>query len=397
MEELVPYFLKRLSATSLEFKRYLYGEIDWNARLTGIVGARGVGKTTLMLQYIRENYTKNEMLYVSADSFYFQKSSLFDLAEEFYVKGGRHLFVDEVHRYPSWAVEIKNLYDTYHDLKIVFSGSSALQIFKAEADLSRRALIYKLHNLSFREYIALETGTELPAFSLEEILNNHAEIAADIIKKIKPVLLFLDYLQGGIYPFFKDSKSGYPDRLLSTVQVIMEMDLVAIENLTYSTIIKLRRILAFIAESLPYIPNISELSRKSGVSRDVLLRLIDLLARADLLLLLRESSAPTGYLTKPDKIYLHNTALLYAISPMQRPETGTVRETFFANQLTRKHFVNTAPQGDFVVNDRYLFEIGGRNKKGGQIQHLKNSFIVRDNMETGYENFIPLWLFGMLY
>lgn len=397
MEELIPYFLKLLSETDLKFKRYLYYKIDWNARLSGIVGARGVGKTTLMLQYIRENYKKNEILYISADGFYLQRSSLFELAEEFYVKGGRHLFIDEVHRYPTWAGEIKNLYDTFSDLRIVFSGSSALQIYKAEADLSRRAVIYKLHNLSFREYIALERGVELPVYSLEDILVGHEEIAAGICKKIRPVPLFMDYLQSGIYPFFKESKSGYPERLLSTVQVIMEMDLLAIENLTYSTIIKLRRILAFISESLPYVPNISELSRKSGVSRDVLLRLIDLLERADLLLLLRESSAPTGYLTKPDKIYLHNSALLYALSPSRQPEPGTVRETFFANQLSRNHMVNTASKGDFLVDGKFLFEVGGRKKQGSQVKNQENAFIARDNMEIGYENFIPLWLFGMLY
>jgi len=398
MQNLFRYSNALIADVSLNFTRYLYKAIKWDDRLIGITGARGIGKTTLMIQYIHKTYGIGAIaLYVSLDHFYFLKNNLFDLAEEFYINGGRHLFLDEVHRYPNWSSELKNIFDNFPKLKIVFSGSSALQIHKAEADLSRRAVMYKLGSMSLREYIELTKNLNIGSWTLDEILKNHLLISQEIQQKIQPIQVFNEYLKGGVYPFYSESTAKFEQRLMSTVNVIIENDLMAIENFSYSTLINIRRILAFIADSVPFKPNISELGRKTGVSRDILLRLIDLLEKSDLLILLKQDSVPTGYLTKPEMIYLQNTALLYCLTQNQNPEKGTLRETFFVNQLRENHLVNTSRQGDFLIDNTYVFEIGGKNKTGKQISGMESSFVVQDDIEMGYKNFIPLWLFGFLY
>ena len=331
------------------------------------------------------------------DHFYFQKNNLFDLAEEFYINGGRHLFIDEVHRYPTWSSELKNVYDNFPKLKIVFSGSSALQIFKAEADLSRRAVMYKLGPMSIREYLSLTLKLNTGSWALNDILSDHVQIAREIQQKIQIIPVFNEYLKGGVYPFFNEPTAKFEQRLMNTVNVIIENDLMAIERFSYSTLVNIRRILAFTADIVPFKPNISELGRKTGVSRDILLRIIDLLEKSDLLILLKQESAPTGYLTKPDMIYLHNAALLYCLSQNQNPEKGTLRETFFVNQLRENHLVNISLKGDFLVDNQFVFEIEGKGKSGKQVVGIDNSFIVQDDIEIGYKNFIPLWLFGFLY
>jgi len=398
MQNLFRYSSGLISETDLRFTRYLFNKVDWNDRLIGITGARGIGKTTLLLQKIKHSYGNSlEALYISLDSFYFLKNSLFNLAEEFSVNGGKYLFIDEVHRYPTWSTEIKNIYDTFPGMRIVFSGSSALQILKAEGDLSRRASMYKLGSMSLREYIELAHNVIFKNYTLSEILENHVSIANDITKRIKPIPIFKEYLKGGAYPFYIGSSATFNQRLLSTVNVIIENDLMAIEHFSYSTLIHLRRLLAFITDSVPFKPNISELSRKTGISRDILLRLIDLLEKSELLISLRQDSTPTGYLTKPEKIYLNNTSLLYSLTLNQNPETGTLRETFFANQLKENYMVNIADKGDFLIDNKYIFEVGGRNKKNRQISDLNDAFVVQDDIEIGYRNMIPLWLFGFLY
>jgi len=398
MQNLYRYSSSLITDSDLRFKRYLFNQIDWNDRLIGITGARGIGKTTLLLQRIKQSFgTSEEALYVSLDNFYFLKKSLFDLAEEFSVNGGKFLFIDEVHRYPTWSSEIKNIYDTFRNLKIVFSGSSALQIFKAEGDLSRRASMYKLSSMSLREYIELAHNVEFQSYTLSELLEHHIDIASEITTRIKPLPIFKDYLKGGSYPFYLGSSASFHQRLLSTVNVIIENDLMAIEHFSYTTLVHLRRLLALIADSVPFKPNISELSRKTGISRDILLRLIDLLEKSELLISLRQDSSPTGYLTKPEKIYLNNTSLLYSLTLNQNPETGTLRETFFVNQLRENHLVNLPKKGDFIVEGKFVFEVGGRNKTTQQIADLSEAFIVQDDIEVGYRNRIPLWLFGFLY
>jgi len=399
MDNLFKYSQLRISNVSLQFTRYLYNDIAWDDRLIGITGARGTGKTTLMLQYLKKNYGHSEKaIYVSLDDFYFTKNRLFDFAESFYNYGGRLLFIDEVHKYPDWAIEIKNLYDIFPNLRMVFSGSSALQLHKAEGDLSRRAAIYHLHELSFREYLRLAKGIDLSTFSLSDILEKHQQIVPGILKNTESILAeFKDYLGQGVYPFFIEAKGQFYDRLINTVNVIIENDLQTIENISYQTSYKLRKIIALIADIVPFKVNISELSRKSELSRDVLLRLLWTLDRANLINTLRQTSLPTGHLTKPEKIYLNNTALLKALHTGESISVGTARETFFFNQLSQRHKLTYPKKGDFLVDGTHLFEIGGKNKRYKQIAGIDRAFIAADDIEFGFGNKIPLWLFGFLY
>ncbi len=398
MEKLYKYSQIRIKHLSSKFERYLYKQIAWEDRLIGITGARGTGKTTLMLQYIKNNYkNSNKAIYISMDDFYFTQTRLFDFAEEFYLNGGRYLFIDEVHKYANWGQEIKNIYDIFTDLKIVFSGSSALQIQNSEADLSRRTAMYHLHELSFREYLILLENKNYNKFSLKEITEDYNEIIPDLIKDDSILPRFNNYLEKGVYPFFIEVKGRFYDRLINIINVIIENDLQAIENINYQTTIKLKKIIALIADSVPFKVNISELSRKSELSRDVLLRLLSSLDRANLINPLRQTSAPTGHLTKPEKIYLNNTALLKALNTNNNFSVGTLRETFFLNQLTQNHIVTYPKKGDFFVDDKYLFEIGGKDKTNKQIEGIENAFIAADDIEYGYKNKIPLWLFGFLY
>ncbi|MEZ5197571.1 MAG: AAA family ATPase [Bacteroidales bacterium] len=358
----------------------------------------GTGKTTLMLQHIKNTFgASGDTLYVSLDDYYFTQHRLFDLAEKFYMNGGLHLFIDEVHKYPSWSIDIKNIYDIFPELKIVFSGSSALQLHKATGDLSRRAAMYHLHELSFREYLNLTLKTNFESILISDILSNHQKLAGDIVKNIRITALFKNYLQNGAYPFFTEAKGQYYDRLINTVNTIIENDLPAIENINYQSVHKLRKLISLIADSVPFKINISELSRKSGLSRDVLIRLLDLLDRASLITNIRQKGAPTGHLTKPDKIYLNNTTLLHALNTNQQVSSGTIRETFFMNQLMQKHQLHSVKIGDFLVDGKYIFEIGGKNKTSNQIAGLSNAYIAADDIEYGYNNTIPLWLFGFLY
>lgn len=387
-----------VQATSTQTVRYLYSDIDWNQRLTGILGARGTGKTTLMLQRLKLQHTQShEALYIPLDRLVLFNESLYNLADLFYKQGGKFLFLDEVHKYPNWAIELKSVYDDFPTLHLVFTGSSALLLQQAKADLSRRASMYHLHNLSFREFLQFNNRVEIPPLTLGQILDNHSHHAAAINQKLRVLPLFPEYLKAGTYPYYFENPALFYDRLMATVKTIIESDLMALSSFTYSSIVAIQKILALVAESVPFKPNISELSRKSGVARDILLRMIDLLVHADLLAMLRKDSSPTGYLTKPEKLYLHNTALTWALSMNREPETGTLRETFFLNQLVCKHRITLPQNGDFLVNNRYTFEIGGPNKTKQQIKDTPSGFIVQDNIETGYGKTIPLWLFGFLY
>ncbi len=390
--------LRLIESTSTEIVRYLYHQIDWKQRLVGILGARGTGKTTLMLQYLKNTYgIGQQALYVSLDRLILRNAKLYDLADQFYKNGGEQLFLDEVHKYPNWAMEIKSVYDDFPSLRIVFSGSSALLLHQAEADLSRRASVYRLHNLSFREFVYFKSRIDLPVVDLVHLLEKHPAIASEINRQIRPLVLFGEYLKSGAYPYYFENPVLFHERIAATVKTIVEVDLLAIASFTYSSIVSIQKVLALIAESVPFKPNISELSRKSGVSRDILLKMIDLLIRADLLLMLRQDSSPTGYLTKPEKLYLHNTSLAWALSINRDPEIGSLRETFFLNQVSCKHCVALPKSGDFLVDDRYTFEVGGSTKTNHQIKYVSNGYVVQDNLETGYLNTIPLWLFGFLY
>ena len=395
MEKLIDKSERILRSVNLTFCRYLLDIIDWNERLIAIRGARGTVKTTMMLQHIKKNKIKNT-LYVSLDDLYFTNHTLTELADHFVLMGGQHLYLDEVHKYPGWSKEIKNLYDSYPDLSIVFSSSSALQIDKGEADLSRRSVKYTLQELSFREYLALTNKTDFDVLTLKNILENHNNIASTIARKIVPVKLFHEYLQFGCYPFIQEGKNNYLNKIRWSASHTVETDLPAIEKMTYETVIKLKKLLMVIGASVPFKPNITDLSQKIGTSRDQLLKFLWLLNNAGLLQLLRQNTLPSGYLTKPEKIYLNNSSLFYALSE-KTPEIGALRETFFMNQVANQHLLHYSGKADFLVDRKFLFEVGGANKTNKQIKGSKNSFVVSDNIETGYGNHIPLWLFGFLY
>lgn len=387
-------FLEKLS----DKERYLLSEIDWSNRLIGIKGARGSGKTTLLLQYIKFKLPKDtEPLYASLDNLYFLENTLIGLAEEFVLQGGTHLFLDEVHKYPNWSRELKLIYDQFPKLKTVFTSSSMLEIHKGESDLSRSVVTYHLKELSFREFVFFENGIELPQVSLEDILKNHKAIARKVKGKLSaPIKSFKNYLNYGSYPYFMENKESYIQKLTQTINLILEIDLSATENMTYENSYKIRKLLIAIAQSVPFTPNITKLSERLGMNRSFLLNAIKILNRADLIMELYQPTKGVGALTKPQKLYLNNTNLVLALGK-QNANQGTLRETFFANQMKHLHEIHLAEKGDFIINRKYTFEIGGKGKASKQIKGIKNSFVVRDDMEVGSLNIIPLYLFGLLY
>lgn len=397
MESILIESNQKIKDTSLKFVRYIIPEIKWSTRLIAIKGARGVGKTTLLLQYLALQKMKApEALYISMEHQYFYDHRLIEMADQFSKNGGKFLFLDEVHKYPNWSRELKLIYDNYPKLNVVFTSSSILNINKGEADLSRRAISYTLDNLSLREYIELNSGVKLKQVTFKEILKNHSDIAYEINKKIKPIFEFNNYIKHGAYPFFKEDIELYHEKLLSTVSLIIEVDINTFYNPDYVLIYKLKRLLHAISESSPFTPNISKLSERIGVSRPTLLKTLGYLEKALLITMASKPQKGISALSKPDKLYLHNTNLIYAYG-QQNANVGNIRETFFLNQLSHSHQINLSTKGDFLIDNKYTFEIGGKSKKQAQIKTLKNSFVVKDNIETGVGNVIPLWLFGLMY
>jgi predicted AAA+ superfamily ATPase len=397
MEELIIKSLRKIENIGLDFKRFLMKKINWDRRLIGIKGARGTGKTTLLLQHIKDTYgTTDEVLYVSLDDIYFSDNRLVDLTDEFVKSGGKYLFLDEVHKYPDWSREIKNIYDDFPKLQIVFTGSSILEIDKGEADLSRRAVIYNLPVLSLREFIELRYSIKVEDYSLYEIIHNHISIAAGINKLIKPVKIFNEYNRIGAYPFFKEAEREYSNHIERIINLILESDLPASTAIDYQSIFKLKKLLYVISESVPFQPNISKLSLKIGVTRDTLIKYLSYLDKADLISQLQSGTKGISKMAKPDKLYMNNNNLLFTLQP-NIASPGTVRETFFQSQLSVAHKVNIPKKGDFIVNDQYLFEIGGKNKTVKQIAGINDAFLALDNIEYGLKNRIPVWLFGFLY
>lgn len=398
MDTLLKKSLKKIRDIPDGFKRYLHREIDWTDRLIVIKGARGVGKTTLLLQHIKETHgLSDEVLYVSLDDIWFVDNRLTELAEQFVLEGGKYLYLDEVHKYPGWSQEIKNIYDDYPELNVVLTGSSALHIYSGQGDLSRRAVLYELYDLSLREFIAIKEGISLPVIKLEQILENHVDLAAEYSEHFRPIRLLKEYYNFGCYPYFIENRENYHQRLLNTINITLEVDLPAIlGNINYSTIIKLKKLLYIIAHSVPFKPNITKLSHKIGVGRDTLLRYINHLAEARLIRLLHSNQKGIGYLTKPEKIYLANTNLIEALGEVESGK-GTARETFFLNQLGTVANIHSHPETDFLVNDRFVFEVGGKSKTTHQIKGIDHAYVAADDLEIGYKNKIPLWLFGLLY
>ncbi|WP_179021363.1 ATP-binding protein [Winogradskyella forsetii] len=401
MEDIVALQEQLLKNVS-DKKRYLLDEIDWSNRLIGIKGARGSGKTTLLLQQIKYRLNKfspeAEPLYVSLDNFYFLENTLVSLAQDFVLQGGTHLFLDEVHKYPNWSRELKLIYDQFPKLKTVFTSSSILEIYKGESDLSRRAVSYNLKELSFREFLHFETNRDIPKISLDDLLTNHKEIARNIVNhEVESIIKhFKNYLKHGSYPYYIENKESYLQKLNQTIALILEIDLNAVENITYQDSRKIKKLLVAIAQSAPFTPNVSKLSERLGVQRAFLINALRLLDRADLIMELYKPTTGIGAFTKPEKLYLNNPNLVYALGK-DNAEIGTLRETFFANQMKHLHEIHLAEKGDFTIDRKYSFEIGGKNKKTKQIQGVANGFVVRDDMEVGSLNIIPLYLFGFLY
>jgi hypothetical protein len=379
-------------------KRYLFDEIDWNNRLLGIRGARGTGKTTLLLQRAKKIQGQQQKpLYASLDQFYFLDHTLLDLAKEFLLMGGTHLFLDKVHKYPRWSRELKLLYDLFPKLTVAFTSSSILELFRGESDLSRRLLTYTLQELSFREYLSLKHNISLPKIEFEDLIENHNSFAKKINKQVEaPIVYFKEYLKSGAYAYTLQDSDGYFQRIEQTVNLILEIDLSAVENMPYEDSLKIKKLLIAIAESAPFTPNVTKLSERLGFSRNFLINAIKLLDRADLVMQLNRKSKGIGKLTKPEKLYLNNTNLIYVLG-RENVEIGSIRETFFANQLRKDHQINLAEKGDFLIDEKYTFEIGGSNKKTKQITGLENAYVVRDDLEVGALNIIPLYLFGFLY
>lgn len=398
MEKLFEKYIQKLQIVSTVFTRSILNDINWNARLIGIKGARGIGKTTLLLQYIKINHSHEleKTLYVSIDSIWFSNNSLVDLVDEFIKKGGLYLFIDEVHKYPNWSQEIKNIYDDYPQLKIVFTGSSLLEILNARADLSRRAVIYSMQGLSFREYIAIETGIHLSILKLEDILKNHLTYSQEILKQIKPFIHFDRYLQMGYYPFYKEEKELFSQRLNEVVNMILEIELPLLRNLEIAYIHRIKQLLVILIESVPFTPNITKISSKIGINRATLLSYLHYLEEAELTIHLNNETGGLSKLQKPTKLYLNNTNLMYILKN-DKINVGTLREIFIANQLKYKHKISLPSKGDFLIDNTYTIEIGGKEKTFKQIEDLENSYVAADDIEIGFGNKIPLWLFGFLY
>ncbi len=388
MERLQATFDKLLRETTSTFHRYMYDQIDWNARMVCLLGPRGVGKTTLVLQHIKEKLPRRETLYVVAEDLYFSTHTLVDLAAEFALTGGKYLFIDEIHKYKGWSRELKLIYDYHAELHVFFTGSSVLDIVQGISDLSRRVLSYRMQGLSYREYLKLFHKIELPVYSFDDIIEHRVVLPAGFL----PMQHFGDYLKRGYYPFRDRNFEQYIAQMVNTT---IEVDIPQYADLTVSVTRKLKRLLAIIAESAPFKPNFTKIGGQLEVSRNKVADLCAWIEKAGLISQLRDSTGGIQGLGKVDKIYLDNPALIYVLGD-KNVEVGTVRETFFFNQMSQGHCITSSPVSDFLVNGK-TFEVGGKSKGQKQIKEVVNAFVVKDNIETGYGNIIPLWEFGLTY
>lgn len=384
-----------LKLQNLAYKRYFYNTINFNDKMIGILGSRGVGKTTVIIQYLNSlELPKSKKLYFSADSIITSSLSLYEIADEFSKTGGKVLAIDEIHKYKDFEKELKEIYD-FLDLKVLFSGSSAIQLEHKKADLSRRAVLYRVKGLSFREFLELKLDTKLKSYALDEILENHVDIADEIITDIKPFEYFKEYLQYGYFPYYFENNETYNIKLEETVNSVIESDLPIIFNIEPQSIQKLKQLVNLICSSKPYEFNITSLSKKIGINRNTLYQYIHYLTMGNIFSSLKAKTKGDNIFAKPQKLYLNNPNLSF--SYCQSNEIGTIREQFFLNMLSQGHNISYPIAGDFLVDDKYTFEIGGKNKNFKQIKDLQNSYIAADDIEVGFANKIPLWLFGFLY
>lgn len=390
MELLIKSFKKLLSFTPLEFKRYIFSEIAWSDKMIGIVGPRGVGKTTMLLQYIKENLDVNETLYVQADDLYFANHTLVELAEEFSKNRGKYLFIDEIHKYSGWSQALKSMYDYFPEMKIVFTGSSILEILKGSADLSRRALMFKMQGLSFREYLLLFHNIAVETYSLMDIL----EHKTDNFPVRHPLPLFKDYLRRGYYPFGVND-TMFSQRMKQVIIQTLETDIPIYANMSVSTGKKLAKLLKIISQSVPFKPNFSKIGAMLESSRNVITDYFYFMELSGLIMQLRDKGEGIGQLGKVEKVYLDNCNLIFALAE-QESDIGNMRETVFFNQMRVRNHIFRSEKADFNINN-ITFEVGGRNKSQEQIKDLKNAYIVKDDIENGYRNVLPLWAFCLNY
>lgn len=389
MEKLYELFYRKLKNIPVEFLRYKYNQIKWESRAFGLVGPRGVGKSTMLLQYIKQNLDTKDTLYVSADNLYFAEHKLVDLADSFVKMGGKHLFIDEIHKYEGWSRELKQIYDSYDDLQLVISGSSILDIYKGMADLSRRMPIYEMQGLSFREYLRLFHGIDVPVYSMEDILTHKA-----VINGIEhPLPLFHDYLKRGYYPFGRDDE--FEIELMQVINQTMEIDIPMHIKANVSVGRKLKSLIMVVSKSVPFKPVMQKLADVTGISRNDIPDYLIYMERAGMISQLRNATGGLRGLGKVEKLYLDNTNLIYALAP-EHADIGNVRETFFMNQTRVCNDVRSSDISDFEIGNK-VFEIGGRKKGQKQIENASDGYIVKDDIESGYANVIPLWAFGLNY
>ena len=356
-----------------------------------------MGKTTLLLQHIKLYHALDgTILYTSVDNIWFSEHKLYDLAVDFVKRGGKYLFLDEVHKYPNWSQELKNIYDDLPELHVVFTGSSLLEMLNSKADLSRRAIVYEMQGFSFREYLNRNLELKLPVFEWEDVLNRHVQLSQDVLSEVKVLKYFSEYLMNGYYPFFNELPSLYYSRINEVINFIIEVEIPQLRGVDIAYVHKVKQLLYVIAESAPFIPNITKLSERIGITRNALLAYLNALHESKLTMSLQKQGNGLNLLQKPDKLFLENTNLMFAIASI-KTDTGNLRETFFANQLRYKHMVNISVQSDFLIDGKYTFEIGGKEKGRKQIEGLENAYVAADNLEYGFGNKIPLWLFGFLY
>lgn len=396
MQALFDFQQNILTAVTNNHRRYLHQQIDWSQRMIAIKGSRGAGKTTLLLQHLKFDLgAPAEALYVTADHPWFYTHSLFETASEWSKMNGQWIFIDEVHKYQNWSSELKNLYDGFPRMQVVFTASSALEVFKGKADLSRRVLVYNLPGLSFREYLNWTTPHHFDPFTLTDIINHHPDIARRVLQHLHPLPAFASYLKHGYLPIFVEGSEHYLDKVLQIINVILDVDLAYTESIHTASPVKIKKLLGVIAESVPFKPNIASLSRKLALSRETVYHYLDLLEKSGLINQLTTEVKGSSVLQKPEKIYLENTNLAWALT--EKPDVGNIRETFVLNQLRSAGLIVTAPTaGDFLTG-HLTIEVGGANKSKQQVNHLTDYLLALDNTETGFGPSIPMWLLGFLY
>jgi predicted AAA+ superfamily ATPase len=396
MEILLLFQDNLLRSITNDFRRQLHRTIHWNQRMIGIKGPRGAGKTTLLLQHLKYDLKMpDNALYITADHTWFYNHSLLDTAMDWYKQGGRILLIDEVHKYPRWSRELKNIYDGIPEMQVIFSASSALDIYRGEADLSRRVITYTLPGLSFREYLLFTTGNLFDTLHITDIHKNHRSFSHTVLEKTQPLPLFKTYLRNGYLPIIAEGENEYLPKLEQVINTIVDTDLAFIASYNSGTAIKVKKLLAVVAESVPFKPNIAALARKLDLSRDSVYQYLYQLVDARLLNVLSVVGKGVSQLQKPDKIYLENTNLIHALT--ENPDTGNIRETFLLSQLLNAGLEVSAPlSGDFLVKD-IVIEVGRKGKTAVQVKNNRKYLIAADDIETGIGTQVPLWIFGFLY